>query len=111
MPQIGADVWTKILLDYDRRHCCNEEEEIAWFRSQPSLCCAIECAARAVNRRGKRYSHQYRIRRDSIAQALAALVAIEMRLARAETFDALLNVISDQLQPVPGIGELYCYDT
>jgi hypothetical protein len=111
MPQITADVWKKILLDYERRHCCNEEEEIAWFRSQPSLRAAIECAARAMNRRDKRYRHQSRIRRDSIAQAFAALIAIEARLAQAESFDALLKMISDQLKPVPGIGELYCYDT
>jgi len=111
MPPIAPEVWKRILQDYDRHHCCNEKEEIAWFRSQPSLRAAIECAARAVNRRGKRYSHQSRIRRESIAHALAALLAIEARLARAESFDALLKFISDQLKPVPGIGELYCYDT
>lgn len=104
-------MWKTILQDYDRRHCCDEEREIAWFREQPSLRDAIEMAGRAINDRGKRYAHQFRIRRESIAHATVALLAAEPHIARCQSFDALLALITVQLREVGGIGELYCYDT
>ena len=106
----SRDMWHDILEDYDRRHCCGDDQ-IVWFQKQPSLRAAIEMAARATNERGRRYDHQFRIRREAIEHATAALLAIERRLARATTFDALFTVISEQLLGVVGIGELYHYDT
>ena len=105
------NVWQDILNDYDRRHSCSEQDEIAWFRDQPSLRQAIEVAAHATDQRGRLYSHQYRIRRISIAQAGAALVAAEQQIARVGSFDELLTVITGQLREVSGTGELHCYDT
>ena len=107
----GRSMWRQILEDYDRRHCCNEEQEIAWFQKQPSLRAAIEAAARAIDGRGRRYSHQYRIRRESIRHATAALLAAKAHIARANSFDALHALIASQLREVSGIGELYLYDT
>lgn len=104
-------MWRQILEDYDRRHCCNEEQEIAWFQKQPSLRATIEAAARAIDGRGRRYSHQYRIRRESIRHATAALLAAKDHIARADSFDALHVLIAGQLREVAGIGELYLYDT
>jgi hypothetical protein len=103
--------WDEILRDYDERHCCDCEDQIAWSQSQPSLRAAIEVAARATNRRERRYSHQWRIRRDSIARATAALLSAQKQLAHADSFDAIHDVIQRQLRDVPGIGELYRYDT
>lgn len=59
----------------------------------------------------KRYGHQTRIRRQSIAHARTALLAAEDAIARAESFDALVNIFARQLRDVPGTGELYRYDT
>ncbi len=103
--------WKAILLDYDRRHCCHCDEQISWFQKQPSLHAAIETAARAVDERGRRFSHQYRIRRTAILEATAALLAVEEQLGRTRSFDGLFEVVSKQLQDVAGIGELYRYDT
>jgi hypothetical protein len=107
---LEEEMWQEILDDFDRRHCCNEQSEIGWFRDQPSLHHAIDRAARAIDARGRRYSHQYRIRRQSIAHACAALLAAEAQIARAASFDDLLNVITSQLHEVPGVGRLYRYD-
>jgi hypothetical protein len=104
-------MWSEILEDYDRRHCHSEEREIAWFRKQRSLRSAIELAARATDERGRRYSHQYRIRRDSIAHATAALLAAEASIARAASFEAIHAIVARQLRQVSGTGELYIYDT
>src|SRR5258708_21074583 len=106
-----AIMWQQVLDDYDRRHSCNEENEIAWFGRQPSLRTAIERAAHAVDQSGRRYSHQRRIRRQSITQATAALLAIEAEIEHAGSFDMLLALISRQLREVAGTGKLYCYDT
>lgn len=103
--------WEEILRDYDGRHCCGCDEQIAWFQKQPSLRAAINTAARAVDARGRRFSHQYRIRRVAIGEATAALLAIEKQLARAKSFDALFEIVSKQLQDIAGIGALYRYDT
>ena len=106
-----APNWEAILRDYDRRQCCGCDEQIAWFQRQPSLRAAIDTAARAVDSRGRRFSHQYRIRRGAIGEATAALLAIEKQLARANSFEALFELVSKQLQDVAGIGALYWYDT
>ncbi|MBV9070051.1 MAG: hypothetical protein JO093_04610 [Acidobacteria bacterium] len=104
-------MWQEILRDYDKTRSGDAAEEIAWFKEQPSLREAIGTAVRAVKRDRKRYDHQYRIWRSAIPQAIAALLALEGRIARVETFDELLHLITEQLRDIPGIGELYYYDT
>ena len=104
-------MWDAIFRDYDARHCCNCEDQIGWFVSQPSLRRAVEVAARATDKRGRRYSHQFRIRREAIAHATAALVAGERQIAQAGSFDALFATVTEQLREVSGVGELYRYDT
>jgi hypothetical protein len=111
VPFGGTVIWQEILRDYDETHARNEDEQISWFRGQPSLRAAIEIAARAADERGKRYDHQYRIRRTAIAQATAALLASERSIAIAASFDDLLSMVSAQIHQIDGIGELYCYDT
>jgi len=111
-PLTGPALWHDILRDYDQVHAKNGQTEIDWFgRQQPSLRVAIETAARAINDRGKRYDHQYRIWRAAIPRAVAALLAVEERIAGTNSFDELLHLIIGQLRGIPGVGELYFYDT
>lgn len=107
----GSLMWDEILRDYDESHAYNEDQQISWFRRQPSLRVAIETAARATDDREKRYDHQYRIRRIAITQATAALLASERALATVTSFDDLLSLVFAQVHQIDGIGELYCYDT
>lgn len=109
--QVSHESWEEILRDYDGRYCCGCDQQIAWFQKQPSLRAAIETAARAVDARGRRFSHQYRIRREAIREATTALLAIERQLARAKSFDALFDSIDEHLRGIAGIGALYRYDT
>jgi len=104
-------MWQEILRDFDRRHCHNEHDEIGWFRRQPSLRHSIDRAARAVDARERRYSHQYRIKRQSIVHARAVLLAAEAQITGALSFDDLLRLITGQLREVRGVGPLYRYDT
>jgi hypothetical protein len=87
------------------------QAELDWFISQPTLRDAIENAALAKNSRGKRYSHQRRIKRAAIKEALAILSDASDRIKRSRDFAELYQLIDTALEDVPGIGELYVYDT
>jgi hypothetical protein len=100
-----------IVRTYIRQIRPRAEEELEWFRHQPSVEAAIECAALATNSRGQRYSHQRRLKRKTLEQACEILRACEPRIRRAKDFDELFHVVDSALQDVAGIGELYIYDT
>ena len=51
-----------IVRHYDVHFRTQNQAELDWFKSQPSLEKATEYAALAVDSRGKRSSHQRRIR-------------------------------------------------
>ena len=85
--------------------------ELDWCRQQPSFRTAIEKAALAVNSKGKRYSHQHRLQKASLERARRLLLANSRAVERARGFDDLHRLVDRNLRPIPGIGELYVYDT
>ncbi len=85
--------------------------EINFFANQPSLDAAIEKASLAVNSRGKRYSHQRRLKRAALKQALRTLLSESGDIEQARDFDDLFRIIKAAVVPIAGIGELYVYDT
>jgi hypothetical protein len=87
------------------------QAELAWFVRQATLRETIRCAALAVNSYGKRYSHQRRIKRAAMAQAHAILSGARPRIKKCTDFASLFRLIAAALEHVPGIGELYIYDT
>lgn len=87
------------------------QAELDWFAHQPSLDSAIEKAALAVNSRGRRYSHQRRLKKPALKEALRNLLDKSGALKQASDFDELFNLIRAAVKPIPGIGELYVYDT
>jgi hypothetical protein len=96
---------------YTQRIKPRAKAELAWFVRQPTLRQTIRCAALAVNSSGKRYSHQRRIKRAAIAQARSILSDAKLRMKKCSDFDSLFRLIEAALEDVPGIGELYIYDT
>jgi hypothetical protein len=89
----------------------NARAELDWFRKQPSLNAAIECAALAKNCKGKRFSHQRRIPKTCLEKAKHLLLSNSEAVAKAKDFDALFNLIEKTCMPIKGLGELYIYDT
>ena len=87
------------------------QAELDWFIGQPTLRDAIENAALARNSKGKHYSHQRRIKKIAIQKALASLSDATDRIKRCRDFAELFHLIDAVLDDVPGIGELYVYDT
>jgi hypothetical protein len=96
---------------YTHKHRLNAQAELNWFRQQPFLNAAIECAALAKNCKGKRCSHQRRIPKTCLEKAKHLLLSNSEAVAQAEDFDALFNLIEKMCKPIKGLGELYIYDT
>jgi hypothetical protein len=86
-------------------------EELDWFRKQPTLSEAIRWAALAVSSKGKRYSHQRRLSETTLEQARDILLENEERIRQSQDFDDLFVLLERLLSPVKGLGELYIYDT
>jgi hypothetical protein len=100
-----------IVRTYIRKIRPKAKAEIDWFAHQPSLDAAIEKAALAVNSRGKRYSHQRRLTKVALKHAFRALLDESGAIEKAGDFDELFRIIGVAVNPIPGIGELYVYDT
>lgn len=77
----------------------------------PSLELAIHHAALAIDRRGKRFSHQCRIPIDALQRAKALLGGEAARLGESRTFHELHAFLAKTLKSVRGLGELYVYDS
>jgi hypothetical protein len=100
-----------IVRTYTRQIRPRAQAEIDWFARQLLLDDAIEKAALAVNSRGKRYSHQRRLTKAALKQALRALLDKSGAMKQARDFDELFRIIGAAVKPIRGIGELYIYDT
>jgi hypothetical protein len=108
---IGRAMLNAITRTYIRKIRPRAQAEIDWFAHQPSLDAAIEKAALAVNSRGKRYSHQRRLTKAALREALGNLLEESDAMEQARDFDTLLRLIGAVVKPIHGIGELYVYDT
>ncbi len=86
-------------------------EELSWFAQQPTLKSGVEFSALAMNREGKRYSHQRRLKKATLEKAKEILLANLGELKKSQSFDDLFLLIEKLLQPINGAGELYIYDT
>ncbi len=96
---------------YTQRIRPKARAEIDWFQQQPTLKSAIELAALARNSRGKRFSHQRRLKKVHLEEAKQALLANSRAIAQSGNFDDLFALIEKVVGPISGIGELYVYDT
>jgi hypothetical protein len=66
--------WDTIVRHYGVRRRTRKDDELDWFRRQPSLEDAVIIAARAVNERCKRFRHQTRITRAALSEAEKIMV-------------------------------------
>jgi hypothetical protein len=87
------------------------QTELDWFKQQPTLKSAINLAALATNSNSKRYSHQRRLKKETLERARIILSANLENIEKCGSFDELFTLIEIALQSVGGIGELFVYDT
>src|SRR3954454_18039342 len=103
--------WKKTLREYDQLHRPKHLEGLSWFAEQPSLAAAVAYAATATNRCQKRFDHQRRIRKQAIQSAKAVLPRHCRQFAEATPFGEIHQIVLKSVGGIPGIGELFCYDT
>jgi hypothetical protein len=110
-PRAGAKRTLAALVAEFRREKAPEiEEELNFFRTQPSLELAIHHAATATDGDGRCFNHQFRIRRVARPHARAVLAEVSRQLRACRSFHELHTLIGQLLAPVAGLGELYVYD-
>jgi hypothetical protein len=97
--------------DYIKRGRPIAARELQAYKDKPDIKSAIESAAMALDYRGKRFSHQRRLRRTVLEVAKNTLIANIDAIEKSEDFDQLFDLIEGLLTPLHGVGELYIYDT
>lgn len=100
-----------LIRSYIMKNRPRSRSELDWFRKQETLQEAIEKAAFAEDSRGKRLTHQRRIKRAALEQANEILITNIKAIEKAKDFDRLFILVSVLLRSVKGLGELYIYDT
>ncbi len=103
--------WDIIVRHYGAHFRAGEDDQLDWFRRQPSLEDAVITAARAVDGRGKRFRHQTRITRAALSEAEKILLDDCDALDDYSSFHDLWLHIKEALAQVAGLGDLYIYDT
>lgn len=96
---------------YESRIRIRAEDELKWFRDQPNVKSAVEYAASAINSKGKRYSHQRRIKRAVLNEGKRVHLANLQLIEAAKDFDDLYALIRHAIKRIKGLGDLYVYDT
>lgn len=109
--RFGKRSWPELVRHYGRVHRPRNLSEREWFRTQPTLAAAVKLAGLAENERGRRYRHQCRISRVRLEEAARLLSKALAAIRRARNFYDLFQIVEACVGDVPGIGELYVYDT
>jgi hypothetical protein len=100
-----------IVKDYSRNNRCRPNDELRWFRRQPTLGSAIQFAGLAEDKNRRRFSHQRRLSKASLRSARNSLLRNKSKIAGCKNFDELHTLLGRLLRQTEGIGELYIYDT
>ena len=98
-----------IVAAYLRDHANGEERYLRFYQIQKTLPDAVTKAALAELPNGGRFSHQWRIPGQVLAQARDALLKLDYGTVR--TFAELYETVAVALRPIRGIGLLTIYDT
>jgi hypothetical protein len=101
---------TRIIRDYLLNFQPEHEQEMMWFRNQGSFEDAMRLATQAQDCRGRRYSHQRRIKSQAITGASRALAEAHDDLRKCSSFHELWSLIGSTLDSIKGVRELYVYD-
>ncbi|MBO9538294.1 hypothetical protein [Herbaspirillum sp.] len=85
-------------------------EELAFFSTRP-FDIALDYAALAKDSRGKRFSHQRRLKRKNLELAKKFLMEKKDEFEKTKSFEAVFKIVQQITSAISGLGELYTYDT
>jgi hypothetical protein len=102
---------TDVVRHFIKHRRAELHEELEWFAGQCTFAQALDEAAHARDKRGKRLHHQRRLLMHVIPQSHLLIQARAQQLGRSQSFDDLLSQIEQILSVVNHAGDLYFYDT
>jgi hypothetical protein len=89
--------------------CCNDDE---YYSSLRTLDEAVQNAALAKTATGSVSSHQRQwVRSENMQRAMHVLLAAKESFTACKDFDVLMELVERVLRGIPGLGDLYYYDT
>ena len=106
----GLSTYDRIVDHYIREVRDRARDENRWFAIQRTLSDAVEVAAMARSRSGKRLHHQRRIPTPTLRAFADRLKRVAARLRKAKSFEQLHDVIVGEARDLHGIGSLTAYD-
>lgn len=99
----------EIVRAYIAAYRSSAEQELQFFARQATFRDAIEMAGLAKTASGKRHSHQWRLREETLEQARDNLGIADLQSTRS--FAQLKRAIERAVGRIDGIGSLTVYDT
>lgn len=96
--------------DFVRRVLPRKSANEEWVRALPDLREAVRVAGMAVDRRGKRESHQARRKRSTLEEVTHILTTNVGDIARSKDFDDVYLWVDKLVGDINDVGALYKYD-
>ena len=100
-----------LITEYQRNYLPKFKCELRWYANRPTLRDAIDLAARARWKEGKKLSHQWHIKNETLQIAASKLILIERQLVSSTTFNDIIERVEANIRSIWGIGSLTIYDT
>ena len=91
------------------RRMIDTDADIRFLRELKPWSAVIEHAGMAMNERGKRFPHQYRLKKVALRAPTRRLRRIDLKSCK--DFDSLFGKVENAVASIKGIGPLYVYDT
>ena len=96
------DIVSEYVEEYIGHNRCRPSYELKWFRGHPTLRAAIRFAGLALNSRGKKFEHQWRLSKASLRTACNSLLRNESNIRRCKKFHNLLSLLDKLLWDTEG---------
>jgi len=96
---------------YRRENLPKLQDLLGWYAALPTIEDAIRAASHGLDQRQRRHPHQRRLKKAALELACAALLARSSAICAAKSFHSLLEIVAEVAGTIPGLGELYAYDT
>ncbi|MBK6765333.1 MAG: hypothetical protein IPG71_03150 [bacterium] len=109
MSVLSEAVMQSVVKNYVENNRPKVKAENAWYASLPTLESAVRAAAATSD--GKASKSPRRSPAESLKLAEEKLVGQLDQLQSYKTFDALLEGIERAVLPIPGLNDVYAYDT
>lgn len=111
MSVLTEAVLESVVKNYIANNRPKAQAEFAWYAAQPTFEAAVRAAAASATVDGKTAKNTRKGSAEALKVAEERLVAQMDTLLTFKTFDALLEGVERTVLPIPGLNDVYAYDT